>query len=108
MLFLTYALLFWYGSELIKDGDTSFVDLMTSIMTLMLGALGLGQALADMGDQRTGMKIAKRIFADIDAARNSSIDGLSTTGLEQMKKTGALLLKSLLFLRHLPQMYFFR
>lgn len=41
VLFLTYALLFWYGAQLIEDGEIEFVDLMTAILTLMLGALGL-------------------------------------------------------------------
>ena len=76
MLFCTYALLFWYASELIKDGKTTFVDVLTSILTLMLGALGLGLAVADMSDQRAGVEIAQRIFARIDAGRNSGIDGL--------------------------------
>ena len=40
-LFLTYALLFWYGAHLIDNGSINFVQLMTAILTLMLGALGL-------------------------------------------------------------------
>eukprot|EP00981_Chlorochromonas_danica_P010822 scaffold3425_cov247-Ochromonas_danica.AAC.1 len=43
--FLTYALLFWAGSRFIKDGSITFGDLMGAMMTLMLGATGLGQAL---------------------------------------------------------------
>ena len=81
VLFLTYALLFWYGSKLIKQGDCTFVELMTSILTLMLGALGLGQALADMGDQKAAMIVARRIFADLDDSHASPIDGLSTKGV---------------------------
>jgi hypothetical protein len=44
-LFLTYALLFWYGSTLISSGQVTFQNMMTAILTLMLGALGLGQAI---------------------------------------------------------------
>jgi hypothetical protein len=36
--------------------------MMTAILSLMLGALGLGQALTDLGDQKTGLAAAKRIF----------------------------------------------
>ncbi len=81
-LFLTYALLFWYGSKLIDKGDVSFEEMMTAILTLMLGALGLGTALADMGDQKEGMKAAARIFRAIEEGQKSPIDGLSMTGLK--------------------------
>ena len=56
-LFLTYAMLFWYGSTLISKGKITFENMMTAILTLMLGALGLGTALADMGDQKEGVKV---------------------------------------------------
>eukprot|EP00981_Chlorochromonas_danica_P008136 scaffold2028_cov181-Ochromonas_danica.AAC.14 len=77
-LFLTYALLFWVGAQFIKNGTLDFEELMSSIMTLMLGAVGLGQALNDMGDQVKGVATAKRIFQAIDSARDSKIDGLSS------------------------------
>ena len=40
-MFLTYAMLFWYGSILIQRGEVTFKELMISILTLMLGALGM-------------------------------------------------------------------
>lgn len=36
--------------------------MMTAILVLMLGALGLGTALSDMGDQKAGLQAAHRIF----------------------------------------------
>lgn len=81
-LFLTYALLFWYGSTLVAKGDVTFEEMMTAILTLMLGALGLGTALADVGDQTEGMKAAARIFLAIEDGHRSPIDGLSMTGLK--------------------------
>lgn len=80
VLFLTYALLFWFGSVLIKRGDVNFRELMTAILTLMLGALGLGQALADMGDQKKGLQIAGKIFKSIEEGEEAAIDGLSRSG----------------------------
>lgn len=80
-LFLTYALLFWYGATLIDTGEISFLQLMSSILTLMLGALGLGTALADIGDQKLGIETAARVFQSIDDGASSPIDGLSVTGL---------------------------
>jgi hypothetical protein len=40
--------------------------MMTAIFTMLLGALGVGQALMDMGDQRVGLQAARRIFRSID------------------------------------------
>jgi ATP-binding cassette subfamily B (MDR/TAP) protein 1 len=101
VLFLTYALLFWYGSQLIKDGKITFVELMTAILTLMLGALGLGQALADMGDQKAGVEIADRIFQQIDDGKNSPIDGLSVNGVTPTNRArGMIELKNVSF--HYP------
>ena len=79
-MFLCYALLFWYGATLITSGEIDFVELMTAMLGLMLGALGLGQALNDLGDQAEATMAAKRIFDAIDASRASAIDGLSTVG----------------------------
>jgi hypothetical protein len=39
-----------YGASLIVEGDITFEQLMTAMLALMLGALGLGQALNDLGD----------------------------------------------------------
>jgi ABC-type multidrug transport system fused ATPase/permease subunit len=100
-LFCTYALLFWYGSTLVKSGEIDFerkllskaygsivirilmlmhaLELMTAILCLMLGALGLGQALVDIGDQTAGIEVAGKIFTEIEDSARSKIDGLSDT-----------------------------
>jgi ATP-binding cassette subfamily B (MDR/TAP) protein 1 len=98
ILFLTYALLFWYGSRLIEEGKITFVELMTAILTLMLGALGLGQALTDMGDQTAAVEIAGRIFSEIDEGNNSPIDGLSINGITPKERArGGIEIKNLNF-----------
>ena len=79
-LFCTYALLFWFGSTLIVKNEVQFEGMMTAILCLMLGALGLGQALNDIGDQKAGVQAAKRIFDAIEDSTNSPIDGLSENG----------------------------
>lgn len=38
----------------------------TAIFTLMLGALGLGIAFADLGDQQEGLNVANRVFKSIE------------------------------------------
>jgi ATP-binding cassette, subfamily B (MDR/TAP), member 1 len=54
--------------------------MMISIFSLMLGALGLGQAMIDMTDQSEGLAAARRIFRAVDAAACDKHDGLSIKG----------------------------
>jgi len=97
-LFLTYALLFWYGAQLITKNQVTFVDMMQAILTLMLGALGLGQALNDFGDQKQGLQAAARIFQSIEESKLSPIDGLSTEGQRPAKRAvGRIQLKNVTF-----------
>lgn len=85
-MFGTYALLFWYGSTLIKSGEINFEELMTAMMALMLGAFGLGTALGDVADQAQGLEAAKRVFTAIDEAKSSAADGLSSMGKKPSEK----------------------
>lgn len=97
-LFMTYALLFWYGSTLIKAGDINFESMMTAILCLMLGALGLGQALTDLADQKDGLKAAKRIFKTVEEGANSPIDGLTDGGFVPNERSkGRIELKNIFF-----------
>lgn len=86
VLFASYALLFWYGSTLITSGEVQFEGMMTAILSLMLGALGLGTALNDMEDQKKGLLAAKRIFRAIKDGEESAIDGLSQVRLQSILK----------------------
>jgi ATP-binding cassette, subfamily B (MDR/TAP), member 1 len=83
VLFGTFALLFWYGSTLMEDGEITYEELLIAIMALMFGTFGIGQALNDMGDQKQAIFAAKRIFKLIDGSNNSTLnptDPLSEDG----------------------------
>lgn len=80
-LFSTYALLFWYGAQLIVDGQITFLQLLTAMMTLMLGAFGLGAAMTDLGDQKEGLLAAKRVFDYVDTSKSEPLDGMSIEGI---------------------------
>lgn len=96
--FFCYALLFWYGATLIVAGEIDFNQLMTAMMALMLGALGLGQALNGLGDQRKGLLAAQRIFRIIDEGKGSLIDGLSDLGEKPITRPiGKIELKNISF-----------
>ena len=55
-----------YGAQLLVEGKVTFVEMETAIFTLMLGALGLGIAFADLGDQQEGLQVANRVFKSIE------------------------------------------
>eukprot|EP00604_Paraphysomonas_vestita_P002962 CAMPEP_0174820940 /NCGR_PEP_ID=MMETSP1107-20130205/5094_1 /TAXON_ID=36770 /ORGANISM="Paraphysomonas vestita, Strain GFlagA" /LENGTH=1282 /DNA_ID=CAMNT_0016037263 /DNA_START=383 /DNA_END=4231 /DNA_ORIENTATION=+ len=80
-MFCTYALLFWYGAKLIVDGEITFRELLTAIMTLMLGAFGLGAAMTDLADQKEGLLAAKRVFEFVDSSHGDPLDGMSVEGI---------------------------
>jgi ATP-binding cassette subfamily B (MDR/TAP) protein 1 len=91
--FFTYALLFWYGSTLIEKGELTVVQVLSAVMCLMIGALGLGDALRGWGDQQLGIQAAHRMFQTIDEGATSPIDGLSATGQQpQGRALGRLVL----------------
>lgn len=47
-LYASHALAFWYGGKLIHDQDADFLDVMTSLMTIMMSAMIVGQSAASM------------------------------------------------------------
>ena len=94
----TNALTYWYGATLITANEIDFKQLMTAMMALMLSAIGLGQALLGLGDQKEGLLAAKRIFDSIDDGVNSPIDGLSQAGQKPPQRaTGRIELKHVSF-----------
>ena len=72
--------------------------MMTAMLTLMLGAVGLGSALNDLGDQKLGVEAAARIFQTIKDGQESKIDGLATNGLKPNRRAvGKIELKDVFF-----------
>jgi hypothetical protein len=69
--FSTYAFLFYIGSTLIKANEIDFEQMMRALFCIMFGAMGMGAALADVGDQTLGLQAADRIFDAIKAAEDA-------------------------------------
>ena len=86
-LFCTYAFLFWYGGTLIEAKEITYEDMMKALFCIMFGAMGMGSALADVGDQKQGLLAANRIFQAVEDAEQSPIDGLSLTGSRLSKRS---------------------
>jgi hypothetical protein len=62
-MFLAFALLFWYGAQLVATGKVSFLNFYMAMFAVILGATGVGQVNADMGAQKAGQQAAARVFA---------------------------------------------
>jgi hypothetical protein len=45
-MYASYALSFWYGGKLVSDGDADFTGVMTSLMSIMMSAMIVGQTAA--------------------------------------------------------------
>lgn len=43
IMFEAYALLFWYGAQLIASHEINFNQMMTAMLGLLLGAMGRSQ-----------------------------------------------------------------
>ena len=66
MTMLFYAFAFWYGAELISQGEIDFYDFMKALWALGFCAAGAGQAAAFAGDAAAAQTAASRVFGMID------------------------------------------
>ncbi|XP_025315862.1 bile salt export pump isoform X2 [Canis lupus baileyi] len=79
LIFLCYALAFWYGSKLVlEDGEYTAGTLVQIFLSILLGALNLGNASSCLEAFATGRAAATSIFHTID--RKPIIDCMSEDG----------------------------
>jgi len=67
-MFAVYALGFWYGGKLIDDGEMLPGDVLTVFFSIMIGAMGIGQASQLNPDLAKAKGAAASIFSVIDRA----------------------------------------
>ncbi|XP_063069028.1 bile salt export pump [Engraulis encrasicolus] len=86
IIFLAYALAFWYGSQLVLDTkELTPGSLMQVLFGVLLGAMNIGMASTCLEAFTSGCAAAKSIFDTID--REPEIDCFSEAGhkLEKVK-----------------------
>ena len=81
-VYLNYALSFWQGSRYLVAGKMSLSDVLTTLLTIMIGAFSLGNVAPNLQAFNTAVAAAAKIFATID--RTSPLDPHSESG-EQPK-----------------------
>ncbi|CAK8671951.1 unnamed protein product [Clavelina lepadiformis] len=78
MIFLSYALAFWYGSTLVLDERFTTGQLMTVFFAVLIGAINLGQAAPNLEAFSVGKSAAALVYQIIE--RESKIDPFSKEG----------------------------
>ncbi|NXN07396.1 ABCBB protein, partial [Indicator maculatus] len=87
IIFLCYALAFWYGSKLVlEDQEYSAGTLLQVFFGVLVGALNLGQASPCLEAFATGRGAAANIFETID--KKPTIDCMSEDGYKLDKVRG--------------------
>ncbi|NXU10625.1 ABCBB protein, partial [Pardalotus punctatus] len=86
IIFLSYALAFWYGSKLVLEEEYSPGTLLQVFFGVLIGALNLGQASPCLEAFATGRGAATNIFETID--KKPTIDCMSEDGYKLDKVRG--------------------
>ncbi|XP_075994467.1 ATP-dependent translocase ABCB1 [Genypterus blacodes] len=80
MIYLSYALAFWYGSTLILSGEYTIGILLTVFFTVLIGAFALGQTSPNIQSFASARGAAHKVYSIID--NKPSIDSYSEAGFK--------------------------
>ena len=83
IIYLNYGLSFWQGSRYLVAGDMSLSDVLTIMLSIMIGAFSLGNVAPNGQAFTTSVAAAAKIFGTID--RVSPLDPMSQDG-EKLEK----------------------
>ncbi|XP_070279529.1 bile salt export pump isoform X1 [Myotis yumanensis] len=99
LIFLCYALAFWYGSQLVlDDGEYTAGALVQIFLSVIVGALNLGNASSCLEAFATGRAAATSIFETID--QKPVIDCMSEDGYKLDRINGEIQFHNVTF--HYP------
>lgn len=91
-VYLTYSLAFWLGSHYIVRGESSLSDVLTILLSIMIGAFALGNVAPNVQAVTTAVAAASKIYATID--RDSPLDSSATEGKKLESVDGVLELRN--------------
>jgi len=95
VIFCSYALAFWYGNKLVKDGELSQGRVVTVFFSVIIGAMGIGQGAPAFNAITEAAGSAPKVFDVI--ARRSQIDAFSREGKVVDSIVGRLTLRNVNF-----------
>jgi ATP-binding cassette subfamily B (MDR/TAP) protein 1 len=94
--YLNFGLAFWQGGEFILRGEEDVSSILTTLLSIMLGAFALAGVAPNANFFQSGTAAAKKIFATID--RVSPLDPTSDDGEKLDAVTGTIELRNVKFI----------
>lgn len=91
IIYLNYGLAFWQGSRYLVSGDMTLSDVLTVMLSIMIGAFSLGNVAPNAQAFTTSVAAAAKIFNTID--RVSPLDPMSEAGEKLESVDGTVELK---------------
>ena len=91
VIYLNYGLAFWMGSRFLVKGEIALSSILTILMSVMIGAFGLGNVAPNAQAFTTAISAAAKIFNTID--RVSPLDPTSDAGEKLTHVEGTIELK---------------
>mmetsp|Transcript_2573 Transcript_2573/g.6073 ORF Transcript_2573/g.6073 Transcript_2573/m.6073 type:complete len:1406 (-) Transcript_2573:56-4273(-) len=73
-VFVSFALVFYSGVQLLSSFDILFVDFFTAVLSVMFGALGASQVSSDFNSRQRGRVSAARILSVLEGPTDRSED----------------------------------
>ncbi|TGO62793.1 hypothetical protein BCON_0017g00340 [Botryotinia convoluta] len=93
VIYLNYGLAFWMGSRFLVKGEISLSNILTILMSIMIGAFAFGNVAPNAQAFTTAISAAAKIFNTID--RVSPLDPTSTEGIKLDHVEGTVELKNI-------------
>lgn len=93
IIYLNYGLSFWQGSRYLVSGEMSLSDILTIMLSIMIGAFSLGNVAPNMQAFTTSVAAANKIYSTID--RVSPLDPMADTGEKLEHVEGTVELKNI-------------
>ncbi|KAI9746413.1 MAG: GTPase-activating protein [Claussenomyces sp. TS43310] len=97
ILYLNYGLAFWQGARFLVAGEASLSDVLTILLSIMMGAFSLGNVAPNVQAFTSSISAAAKIFHTID--RVSPLDPTSDAGKKLEEVNGTV------ELRHIKHIY---
>ncbi|XP_076594196.1 ATP-dependent translocase ABCB1 [Chaetodon auriga] len=80
MIYLSYALAFWYGSTLVQSGEYTIGTVLTVFFVVLIGAFTVGQTSPNIQTFASARGAAHKVYSIID--HKPSIDSFSEAGFK--------------------------
>uniref|UniRef100_A0A4W6CFN4 ATP-binding cassette, sub-family B (MDR/TAP), member 4 n=1 Tax=Lates calcarifer TaxID=8187 RepID=A0A4W6CFN4_LATCA len=95
MIYLSYALAFWYGSTLVLSGEYTIGSVLTVFFVVLIGAFTLGQTSPNIQTFASARGAAHKVYSIID--HKPSIDSFSEAGYKPDSIKGNIEFKNINF-----------